>query len=225
MDFQTYIHDSQTRKQKIQCKPELIINSLQKFYSECSTITKIIPFLDGSSQTSLRVIDWFVTKYSRKNCIKYNLNGKEFQIYLNYKSQLKAYSKQYFDPNCRRERIRFIIPGVDTPFLTTIGKLKFFSWALENGVVDYIEKNIDTIKEEYNKYLKEVSQLYKKNKTATSQSSESSISSSGSSVTNTSSFSSGSENTLRKTRRRMKQIPSSLRNLQITATQVELGFD
>lgn len=209
-------------KRKIECKPELIIANLQKFYSSRQDVDKILPYLTGDSIISLRIIDWFVTKYSRKNFIKYDLNGKDFLIYLSYKGQLKAYSKQYFDPNCRRERIMFTIHGNKT-FLTTIGKLKFFAWALENKVVDYIEKNINTIRTEYNIYLKESSTQQTKNPDNISNTLLTNITSTKTDNTTTYVC---TLTTTRATRRRMKQIPSSLHHLQISSSgQINLSFN
>jgi hypothetical protein len=198
----TYTSDPQTRKRKIECKPELVISSLQRFYSSHPEIEKVLTYLNGEAPLSLRIIDWFVTKYSRKNFIKYPLAGQEFVLYLSYKGQLKAYSKLYFDPNCRRDRIMFKIPKYET-FMTTIGKLNFFRWALECGVLDYIEKHEEEIKAGYNAHLRETSQTLKKQKLETP---------------------SGGAGTTR--RRRMKQTPSALRQLQITTGKpMKLDFD
>ena len=57
-------------------------------------------------------------------------------MFLQYKSQLKAYSKKYFDPFCRRERLHFR-DSAGRPFETTVGQLNFFRWALTHGVIDY----------------------------------------------------------------------------------------
>ena len=70
------------KKRKIECKPEMVIASLQKFYTSHPEIDKVITYLNGEAPLSLRIIDWFVTKYSRKNFIRYPLNGQEFIVYL-----------------------------------------------------------------------------------------------------------------------------------------------
>ena len=54
----------------------------------------LVEILQDKSLVSLRMIDWFVTKYARKNGTYYNVDGKNFSVYTNYKSQLKAYSKK-----------------------------------------------------------------------------------------------------------------------------------
>jgi hypothetical protein len=222
----------QTRKRRIECKPELVISSLQRFYSSHPEIDKVIEYLTGDAPLSLRIIDWFVTKYSRKNFVRYQLNNQDFIVYASYKGQLKAYSKQYFDPNCRRERIMFKIPGQEQ-FLTTVGKLNFFRWALESKILDYIKAHEEDIRTGYNAYLKETTQLQKKNKTDTASSS-SSTDSNNSSLTTITCVSAESANTAntantsstRTTRRRRnKQTPSSLNKLQSYSMPIELSFD
>jgi hypothetical protein len=111
---------------------------------------------------SLRLIDWFVTNYAKQNTTSYILNNQEFLVYMNYKSQLKAYSKKLFDPFCRRERIMFQMPNHD-PFLTTVGKLNFFRWAIEKGVLDYIRLNLPKIEKEMNTNAREMQKIRKEN--------------------------------------------------------------
>lgn len=224
-----YTADPQTRKRKIECKPELVISSLQRFYSSHPEIDKVLTYLNGEAPLSLRIIDWFVTKYSRKTFIRYPLNGQDFLVYLSYKGQLKAYSKQYFDPNCRRERIMFKIPGHDQ-FMTTIGKLNFFRWALESKILEYIEANEDEIRNGYNAYLKDTTQNQKRMKNATASSTESnttveSVQSVQSAQSSISQQTTSTQNTARITRRRRtKQTPSSLNKLQVYSTPIELDF-
>jgi hypothetical protein len=220
----SYTSDPQTRKRKIECKPELVIASLQRFYAHHPEIDKVLTYLNGEAPLSLRIIDWFVTKYSRKSFVRYPLNGQEFLVYLSYKGQLKAYSKQYFDPNCRRERIMFTIPN-HAPFMTTIGKLNFFRWALESNILEYMEAHEEEIRTGYNSYLKETIQIQKRNKTLSSTAS--STGSTGSAVSAESIESAVipvKSNGARTTRRRTKQSPSSLNKLQVYTTPIELDF-
>jgi hypothetical protein len=204
-EMDSYTADPQTRKRKIECKPELVIASLQRFYANQPEIDKVLTYLNGEAPLSLRIIDWFVTKYSRKTFVRYPLNGQEFLVYLSYKGQLKAYSKQYFDPNCRRERIMFTIPNHE-PFMTTIGKLNFFRWALESNILEYMEAHEEDIRAGYNAYLKETIQIQKRNKTLNAEEVV------------------PEKHTVRTTRRRTKQSPSSLNKLQVYTTPVELDF-
>jgi hypothetical protein len=153
-------HDPQTRRKKIHCKQELIISSLQKFYANRADMGEILEHLQGTSPISLRLIDWFVTNYAKQYNTTYIINNQEFLVYMNYKSQLKAYSKKLFDPFCRRERIMFQLADKDS-FLTTVGKLNFFRWAIEKGVLDYIKLNLAKIEKEMNTNAREMQKVKK----------------------------------------------------------------
>tara|TARA_Y100000816_G_C26084192_1_gene571855 strand:+ start:430 stop:993 length:564 start_codon:yes stop_codon:yes gene_type:complete len=132
----------------------LLLNKMYEFYAKNNNIEKILPIINGESMISLRLIDWFVTNYSKKHytVLKWNENGSEkrFKVYYDYKLRLKAYSKKRFDPFCRWERIN--MPYEDgTSIQTTLGQLNFFKWALDNKIIDYIKKNMDSINNDMNK--------------------------------------------------------------------------
>jgi hypothetical protein len=75
---------------------------------------------------------------------------------MSYKSQLKAYSKKLFDPFCRRERIMFSLPGTEQ-FVTTVGKLNFFRWAIEKNVIEYLKTHREAVELEMNGHMKQLS--------------------------------------------------------------------
>ena len=144
-------------------KKDLLMQSLISFFMTRVNLDKIIPIITGKSKISLRILDWFVTNFSKKNNINYELfleNGqkKNFIVYLDYKSQLKAYSKKNFDPFCRRERISFIDHD-NNELITTVGQLNFFRWSIENNILSYVNDNYDIIEKDMNISLKN---LYKK---------------------------------------------------------------
>lgn len=127
---------------------DLLMVSLGRFYSNKSNISRVTPIIEGKSKLSLRLIDWFVTNYSKKHSTiitkRLERNVVHFNVYLSYRSQLKAYSKQQFDPFRRRDRIFFFYEK-EKAIETTIGQLNFFRWILENDILSYIEENYDTI--------------------------------------------------------------------------------
>ena len=209
--------ESGTRKKKIHCKQELIVNSLQKFYTGRTDMKEILPMLKGTSDLSLRLVDWFVTNYSKRHNTVYILDGQEFLVYTNYKSQLKAYSKKLFDPFCRRERILFQIPG-EEPFLTTVGKLNFFRWAIEKNVLTYLSLHAPTIETDMNKAMKEQNKA--RNSTATSTESSTSV------VSTTSLVTTSTASSARSTRRRQaeKEQPAA-KQMQKHLIEIELRFD
>lgn len=129
---------------------DLLMTNLMKFYDEDNNLEKMLKIINGESPISLRIIDWFATNYAKKFFTVYEVGAnKRFKVYVDYKLKLKAYSKRRFDPFCRWDRIT--IPyGNGTFIQTTIGQLNFFKWALENGVVAYIENNYATIEDDMN---------------------------------------------------------------------------
>ena len=161
-------------------KNDLLLTSLTKYYSTDSNFTKLEKILKNESKISLRIIDWFATNYSKKYniiyeiCIdkkkKYYLKNnetcdkvlKQFIVYMNYKSQLKAYSKKQFDPFCRRERIEFKVK--DRKIITTIGQLNFFKWAIDNQIIEYINDNLEHIENDMNSSITNNSLKKKKTK-------------------------------------------------------------
>lgn len=132
---------------------QLLLNNLMNFYNEDNNLKKILPIINGESELSIRVVDWFVTNYSKKHHIVYNFTNKlgierRFKVYIDYKLKLKAYSKKRFDPFCRWERIN--IPCDDYFIQTTIGQLNFFKWALENKILDFVRNNMASIERDMN---------------------------------------------------------------------------
>ena len=143
-----------TAKNRVQCKQALVITWLQEFYTHPGHLEELLPILKGESPMSLRLIDYFVTNYSKKYNTFYFLSGRQFIVYFQYKRELNAYSKRLFDPFCRRERIMFEARGHE-PFVTTVGQLNFFRWAIDKGVLKHIAENRDTIERDMNTTLRE----------------------------------------------------------------------
>ena len=146
----------------------LLYNSLQQYFTDNSMNEKLNKTLDKQDGLSLRLIDWFITNYSKKNNIYYliyktpkgnltlqdkgNVIDSQFNVYQSYKSQLKAYSKKKFDPFCRRERIAFF--SDESAIETTIGQLNFFKWAISNLVIDYIDQYKEEIEDDMNESIR-----------------------------------------------------------------------
>ena len=140
----------------LQTQNDLLMRSLNEFYQCESNIEKMIKVINGETKISLRIVDWFVTNYAKKNYTIYNLPISKndditihrFKVYNDYKLKLKAYSKKRFDPFCRWERIS--MPYQNKQIETTIGQLNFFKWAIENKVIEYIESNYQIIEQDMN---------------------------------------------------------------------------
>ena len=133
---------------------DLLLNNLKAFYKDSDYLDQMLSIINGESNISLRIVDWFATNYAKNYYTVYDIQKdnsyiSRFKVYNDYKLKLKAYSKKRFDPFCRWERITFPYKN-DTSIQTTIGQLNFFKWALENKVVDYIRENYETIESDMN---------------------------------------------------------------------------
>ena len=87
---------------------DVLLNSLSKYYNDESNSKKLLDILENNDKLSLRIIDWFVTNYSKKHNIFYEIYKedniysfnksesfhKQFNTYQSYKSQLKSFSKK-----------------------------------------------------------------------------------------------------------------------------------
>ena len=162
-------------------KNNVLFCALQKFYDQCPSNDKqmFLDIINGKSKMSLRIIDWFITNYTKKFNIIYYIPKKKrsvkrrmspknnyyesshldqassvdrFIVYLRYRSQLKSYNKANFDPFCRNDRITGW--GDDGDIVTTIGQLNFFRWAIENRVLEYINDNLEDIEIDMNTNIK-----------------------------------------------------------------------
>ena len=122
---------------------DLLMLSLSRFFYSRERVCRMLDIVSGGHNISLRLVDWFITNYARKHNIMRTRVAETgslcINIYLSYRSQLKTYSKQQFDPFRRHERIQFEFE--DIRFETTVGQLNFFRWALENEVINYIEEH------------------------------------------------------------------------------------
>lgn len=144
---------------QITSQENMIIKSLEKFYEDSKNVDIFLEIINLESIMSIRLIDYFVTKYSKNNKICYkltenldNIKNKSdqlFNVYSSYKQQLKAYQKKHFDPFSRGDRIPYFVK--DTCIITTIGQLNFFKWLISKNIYNYIKDNHDAIQNEMNK--------------------------------------------------------------------------
>ena len=134
-------------------KEGLLLRSLILFFQNATNSGKLIPVISESSPVSLRVLDWFVTNYSKEHTKKIVADPilYGFDVYNSYKSQLKAFNKKLFDPFCRLhsggkiKKFKFMY-DTKSAIITTTGQLNFFKWAIENNIITYVTKYHEDIK-------------------------------------------------------------------------------
>lgn len=118
-------------------KQDLLLKSLDDFFSDDKNYRELSDILNHTSGISLRNIEWFVTNYAKTKRTKFvTPSGNTVDIHIAYKASLGGYSKKFFDPFCRTERIQF------KGFTTTVAQLNFIRWCIRNGIIEYIKQEV-----------------------------------------------------------------------------------
>lgn len=132
---------------------ELLMVYLLEFYKNKNNLNKLRNIIEKKSKISLRILDWFVTNYCKKNKIVYqyiddNGNKRESNVHNDYEAQLKTFSKRYFDPFRRIKNTNDLIILYDqdkNKIETTVSQLNFFKWIIEKKIIEYVEINFNDL--------------------------------------------------------------------------------
>lgn len=142
----------------------LLLTSVTGYFEKRPELKKdLANIINGRSVISLRVIDWFVTHYTSSCNVIYWVDDarnrlvetfpasggnslRKVHLYLDYRAQLKSYTKLNFDPFRRHNRISFVIgTSPQTVLETTVGQLNFFRWCFQNHIIEYIYNHLTEI--------------------------------------------------------------------------------
>jgi hypothetical protein len=128
-------------------KDIILLKSLQTFFAHPENLRALTGAFNDEA-LSLRVIDWACTNWSKTRnaawIIEDECGERAWNLFLEYKSMLKSFSKRLFDPFKRRDRIEFI-DSDDKKFTTTVAQLNFFRWAIRYDVLNYCKNNLRDI--------------------------------------------------------------------------------
>lgn len=125
-------------------KETYYMEQINNYYNKLddNNILKIIDIINRKSNISLRLIEWFITKYSLQITDFYMNDTIPVNIYNSYHIKTKLYQKKYFDPFRRYNIFEYKFKDRDDLKInTTISQLNFFKWLFENNIYEYIEKN------------------------------------------------------------------------------------
>lgn len=129
---------------------------------------KMIAIINGDkNEISLRLLDWFVTKFIKQRNIKTLGKINIIDIDMNYSAQLSTYGKKNLDPFRRHTKFVYKMTIDDQPvdLLTTLGQLTFFHWVFEYecNLISLIESSKDFLIEKMNKSNKNEKQIKEAN--------------------------------------------------------------
>ena len=145
-------------------KEKMTFRHLDNYFKSCTKaeVDRMLSIINKESNISLRILDWFVTRYAKNknDCtidIGNNDDEEEYDVHINYKAQLRSYKKTYFDPFRRRKKFYYNYNDNDVgkKVYTTLGQLNFFKWAMTYNIIDYVEKNLSELTKAMNIATKE----------------------------------------------------------------------
>jgi hypothetical protein len=141
-----------------------MLNKNKQFFShDRKYVDAMLEIVNGESNISIRLLDWFVSNYSKEYnttyTIKINNVKSSFNVYTEYKNKLTGYSKDYFDPFCRKKKILYYYKDKknqnNIAFKSSIGQLNFFEWAIRNRIIIYVHHHLADIEEDMRTRTKE----------------------------------------------------------------------
>jgi len=150
--------------EKIDSKEMIILEKNKDFFSyNRKYIDTMLKIINGESDISIRLLDWFVSNYSKEYNTSYTIKNdnvkSSFCVYNEYKNQLNGYSKDYFDPFCRKKKILYLYRDKNNEnkiaFKSSIGQLNFFRWAIRNRIIIYVQNHINDIEQDMKVRTKE----------------------------------------------------------------------
>jgi hypothetical protein len=134
-------------------KDILLKDKLLGFFTP-KRLTIVADVLEKKTSYSLRIVEWFISNYAKRHNTVYPVRNQPFNVYSSYKNgQLKSFSKKQFDLFRRSKRFMMQI-SPQRSIETTVAQLNFFKWAIDNGVLTYVENNFDKIKKDMDASLK-----------------------------------------------------------------------
>lgn len=123
----------------LEYKQSILLKHIMVYFDKPHHFAQLEPILTRKLKYSLRTLDFFVTNFA----VKHNVFLNGVLIHSDYRAMLKAFSKKLFDPFCRRERIvvTFRSDPQQRSFSTTVAQLAFFRWAIQIGILEYVERH------------------------------------------------------------------------------------
>lgn len=137
-------------KEETSCARQTLVlqRCLRWFNARPHQVEQLAEILSHKGPTSLRLIDYYVTRFTKDNMVVIpGLNG----AHDDYRRHLVSFSKKLFDPFARRHRISCLIGGENV--ITTAAQLNFMMWFLSNGLFDRLVES----KKDVERHMRQIS--------------------------------------------------------------------
>lgn len=142
-----------TSQESINQTERLILYRTSIFFSKSENARVLHNMLNRKKPVSIRLLEWFVINYSKTQGTRYKVDDRGvkryYHVYNEYRAQMKLLNKEHFDPFCRTHHVECIYRGSRHTwyFETSVGQLNYMYWAIRNGVLVYLQRHTDTVRE------------------------------------------------------------------------------
>lgn len=151
LSFETNGHSTATLLENKKAKT-IALSCLEWFNQHHEQLETFLRTIRRQECFSLRIIDWTTTNYSKRHRMTIYHNGLPIDLHNDYRRYLSVFTKKYFDPFARRERLSILLQPGNQTLSTTVGQLNFMRWMLERHVhvkVQELKKEIELDMREY----------------------------------------------------------------------------
>jgi hypothetical protein len=147
-------------------KEAFLLRRLEAEYTPGVRDSVLLPLVTHASPVSLRLLDWAVVNWSKKNNVlcASSTPARLTNVHDAYKSALSYWKRRLFDPFRRRKRIE-VRAGSGEVYETTLGQANFALWTYKTGVLSYvlchkdaIELDMNTVSRQHKRQKREAEQ-------------------------------------------------------------------
>lgn len=147
----------------------VLLKNLASYYDDLKLRRHILQTTPDRHTVSLRLLDWFVTNYSKKKqtCWLWKDstgNHRVVQAHDTYVTENKNWKRVLFDCFQRRKRIKYRHPDSRQWVTTTVAQLNFMRFANDYGIYQYVTANRVEIEADMNAAARSHKQKNKRRK-------------------------------------------------------------
>jgi len=127
-------------------KQEVLQKQLDEFFADKSNFDILYNCVNQQSGVSLRALEFLCTKLApQKGVLFRNKLGELVDLNARYIAWISSSRKQYFDFFRRNKKNRFSYTRHGKSVTTTMGQLRFFVFAIKEGVYEYAKSKMQEI--------------------------------------------------------------------------------
>ena len=133
-----------------------ILKRVAPFWTDGNVNHMLRPITTQKGRTSLRVLDWLCTNWSKSNVVvcedtTIEDTKRPSNIHQAYRNMLTYYKRRNFDPF--RRRLRIVVEHPDGNVESTVGQLNYLVFCHTHGILKFANENVERIEKDMNATL------------------------------------------------------------------------